>query len=75
MLGPIILLMFLKIFLTFSNWLKVSKLNLNSKKTELVMFRSRKLKIDHSFKFKLACKRLVPTKSVKYLRVLLELGR
>ena len=58
-----------------SNWLNVNKLNLNSKKTEFVIFRSRKLKMDHSFKFKLACKRLVPTKSVKYLRVLLEFGR
>ena len=55
-----------------SNWLKASKLSLNVKKTELVIFRSRKLKIDNSFKFKLDGKRLVPTKSVKYLGVLLD---
>ena len=50
-----------------SNWLKANKLSLNVKKTELVIFRSKKLKIDSSFKFKLNGKRLVPTKSLKYL--------
>ena len=53
-----------------SNWLKANKLSLNIKKAELVIFRSKKLKVDHSFKFKLEYKRLAPTKSVKYLRVL-----
>ena len=55
-----------------SNWLKANKLSLNIKKTELVIFRSRKLKIDSSFKFKLDGKRIFPTKSVKYLGVLLD---
>ena len=55
-----------------SDWLKASKLSPNVKKAELVIFRSRKLKIDNSFKFKLDGKRLVPTKSVKYLGVLLD---
>ena len=53
-----------------SNWLRVNKLSLNVKKTELVIFRPRKLKIDHNFKFKLDSKRLVPTNSFKYLGVL-----
>ena len=44
----------------------------NVKKTELVIFRPRKLKIDHSFKFKLDGKRLVPTHSIKYLGVLID---
>ena len=48
------------------------KLSLNVKKTELVIFRSRKLKIEESFKFKPDGKRLVPTKSVKYLGALLD---
>ena len=39
---------------------------------DLAIFSSRKLKIDSSFKFKLGGKRLVPTKSVKYLGVLLD---
>ena len=55
-----------------SNWLRANKLSLNVKKTELVIFRPRKLKIDHSFKFKLDGKRLVPTHSVKYLGVLID---
>ena len=54
-----------------SNWLKANKLSLNKKKTELVIFRATKLNIN-SFKFKLDGKRLVPTKSVKYLGVLLD---
>ena len=37
-----------------------------------MIFRSKKLKIDSSFKFKLHGKRRVPTKSVKYLGVLLD---
>ena len=31
-----------------SNWFRANKLSLNMKKTELVIFRPRKLKIDHS---------------------------
>ena len=42
------------------------------KKTELVIFRPRKLKLDQSFKFKLDGKRLIPTHSVKYLGVLID---
>ena len=55
-----------------SNWLRANKLSLNVKKTELVIFRPRKLKIDHSFKFKLDGKRLVRTHSVKHLEVLID---
>ena len=55
-----------------SNWLRANKLGLNVKKRELVIFRQRKLKIDHSFKFKLDGKRHVPTHSVKYLGVLID---
>ena len=55
-----------------SNWLRANKLSLNVKKTELVIFRPRKLKIDHSFIFKLDSKRLVRTHSVKYLVVFID---
>ena len=55
-----------------SSWSKANNTSLNIKKTDLAIFRSRKLKIDSSFKFKLGGKRLVPTKSVKYLGVLLD---
>ena len=43
-----------------SNWLKTNKLSLNIKKTKLVLFRPKKLKLDHSFKFKTDGKRLIP---------------
>ena len=55
-----------------SNWLRANKPSLNVKKTEVVIFIPRKLKIGHSFKFKLDSKRRVPTHSVKYLRVLID---
>ena len=55
-----------------SNWLRANKPSPNVKKTELVIYRPRKLKINHSFKFKLDGKRLVPTHSVKYLGVLID---
>lgn len=55
-----------------NNCLKAGNINIHRKRTELVIFRSRKSKIDHSFKLKLDGKRLMPTKSVKYLRVQLE---
>ena len=42
------------------------------KKTEFVIFRSRKLKIGDSFKFKLDGKRLVPAHSVKCLGALID---
>ena len=50
-----------KDLLNLINWLRANKLSLNVKKTELAFFRPRKLKTDHSFKFKLDGKRLVPT--------------
>ena len=55
-----------------SNWLKANKLSLNIKKTELVLFRSKKLKLDHSFKFKIDGKRIISIHSLKYLGVLLD---
>ena len=42
------------------------------KKTELVIFRPVKLKIDFSFKFKLDGKRIAPSHTVKYIVVHLD---
>ena len=53
-------------------WLKANKLSLNVTKTELIIFHSSSKKIDHSLKFKLDGKRLTPTRTVKYLCVLLN---
>ena len=61
-----------KDLLNLNNWLKADKISIHVKKIKLVIFRSRKLTIDHSSKLKLDGKRLVPTKSVKYLRVQVE---
>ena len=53
-----------------SNWLKTNKLSLNIKKTKLALFRPKKLKLDHSFKFMKDDKKLIPIHWVKYLQVL-----
>ena len=55
-----------------SNWLKTNKLSLNIKKTEFVIFRPKTLNLNHSFKFKIDGKGLIPIHSVKYLGVLLD---
>ena len=55
-----------------SNWLKTNKLSLNIKKNKLVLFRPKKLKLDHSFEFKIDGKIPFPIHSVKYLGVLLD---
>ena len=43
-----------------------------SDKKKAILFRPKKLKLDHSFKFKTDGKRLTPIHSVKYLGVLLD---
>ena len=53
-----------------SNWLKTNELSLNIKKSKLALFRPNKLKLDHSFEFKIDGKRLIPIHLVKYLGVL-----
>ena len=55
-----------------SNLLKANKLSLNINKTEVVLFRPKKLKLDYSFKYKIDGKRLIPVQSVNYLEVLLD---
>ena len=42
------------------------------KKPERVLLRTKKLKLDHSHKFKIDVKRPIPIHSVKYLGVLLD---
>ena len=52
--------------------MKANKLSLNVKKTELIIFRQKKKPLDHSVKFKLNGKRLLPTSSVRYLGVFFD---
>ena len=57
---------------SLSVWLKANKLCLNAKKTELIIFSSRKKKLDYTLKFKLNEKRQRPNHAIKYLGVLQE---
>ena len=53
-------------------WLNANKVSLNVKKTELVVFKSKRKQFDGEMKLKLSRKRLFPTDSVKYLGVKID---
>ena len=48
-------------------WLNANRISLNVKKTELVIFKHQRKKLDSQIKIKPNHKRLCPSKSVKYL--------
>ena len=50
-------------------WLNANRISLNVKKTELVIFKHQRTKLDSPIKIKLSRKRLNPSKSVKYLGI------
>ena len=52
-----------------SNWLKTNELSLNIKKTKLALLRPKKLKLDHSFEFKIDGKILIPIHLVKVIGI------
>ena len=54
------------------NWLNASKISLNVKKTEMIIFKSKQKKLEGDLKIKLCVKRLYPTESVKYLDVKID---
>ena len=54
------------------HWLNANKISLNVKKTELVIFKSKRKQFDSEIKLKLSRKRLSPTDSVKYLGVKID---
>ena len=53
-------------------WLNANKISLNIKKTELVIFKSKRKQFDCEIKLKLSRKRLFPSDSVKYLGVKID---
>ena len=50
-----------------TDWSNANKIFLNVQKTELVIFKYQRKKIDSKVKIKLSRKRLYPTDSLKYL--------
>ena len=52
-----------------TDWLNANKISLNVQKTELVIFKHKRKKIDGEVKIKLSRKQLYPTDSVKYLGI------
>ena len=55
-----------------SNWLKANKISLNCSKTEYIIFRHPNKPINYDLKIKINGKRLVPSKCVKYLGIVLD---
>ena len=53
-------------------WLNANRISLNVKKTELVIFKHQRKKLDSPIKIKLSRKRLYPSKSVKYLGIKID---
>ena len=54
------------------NWLNANKISLNVKNTEMIIFKSKRKKLEADLKIKLCGKRLYPTESVKYLGVKID---
>ena len=55
-----------------SNWLKAYKISLNCSKTEYIIFRHPNKQVNYDLKIKINGKRLVPSKCVKYLGIVLD---
>ena len=53
----------------FTVWLNANKMSLNVDKTELVIFKNQRKKLETEIKIKLNRKRLYPCQSVRYLGI------
>ena len=54
------------------NWLKANKISLNASKTEMLVFRDPRRKIDFDLKIKIDGKKITPSKFVKYLGIYID---
>ena len=55
-----------------TDWLNAIKISLNVKKTELVIFKHKKKKLECPIRIKLSRKRLYPSNSIRYLGVKID---
>ena len=54
------------------NWLRANKISLNTKKTEIVIFKSRHKQITKNLNFRLSGQKVIPVQTVKYLGLKLD---
>ena len=54
------------------NWLKANKISLNASKTEMLVFRDPRRKINFELKIRIDGKKITPSKFVKYLGIYLD---
>ena len=55
-----------------TDWLNANKISLNVKKTELVIFKHKKKKLECRIRIKLSRKRIYPSNSIRYLGVKID---
>ena len=55
-----------------TSWLRANKISLNSSKTELIIFRHPNKPLNYDFKIKINGKKLIPSRFVKYLGILID---
>ena len=53
-------------------WLRANKISLNTKKTELIIFKSRNKKISKTLNFRLSGQKLTPVNKIKYLGLIID---
>ena len=54
------------------NWLKAYKISLNASKTEMLIFRDSRKRIDFELKLTIDGKKIVPSRFVKYLGIYID---
>ena len=54
------------------NWLRANKISLNTKKTELVLFKTKNKKINKNLNFRISDQKITPVKHIKYLGVKID---
>ena len=53
-------------------WLRANKISLNTKKTELVLFKSKRTKITKHLNFRISGQKIIPVKNIKYLGIKID---
>ena len=54
------------------NWLRANKISLNTKKTELVLFKNKYAHVNKQLNFRISGQKIIPVASIKYLGIKLD---
>ena len=53
-------------------WLRANKISLNTNKTELIIFKSKRFRINKHLNFRISGQKIIPVNSIKYLSIKLD---